>query len=255
MVERRDVARGDVFIPRYTTAAGRRRSLPGRASWDAAFEAARAAQDTLRRARFRNLRAAEMSFADLVAEPYLPTYAHAIPMTRKNLASHLGDGTGQPARAGANNARAAWFAVLHVFGATPTAAGTEPPKRQTREEDRTITPTESTLIRARVAGPGPAAPTPPPTSPGPSDAMLDNAVAGVGGEGPGGRCDAQIGTGCSGPRGHRRRPCRAPTCSLPRRDGRWSLERHHRLGQHRRCARWRGGLHVIDDLYGPVVVQ
>jgi hypothetical protein len=33
-----------------------------------------------------------MSFADLVAEHYLPTYEHASPIDRKNLASHLADG-------------------------------------------------------------------------------------------------------------------------------------------------------------------
>jgi integrase len=201
-VERRAGAHGDVFIARYTTPDGRRPSLPAEPSWDAAFEAARIVQDKLTRARYRDPRAAEMSFTDLVTEHYLPTYAHASPITRKNLASHLGNGTGQPARAGAKNARAARFALLFVFGATPIAAigpqqirvwqagmvregyshasilakrsvlsnvleiarangwielnpldaVTEPPKQQTHDEDRAITPPEWTLIRARIAG-------------------------------------------------------------------------------------------------------
>jgi hypothetical protein len=72
--------------------------------------------DRIERARFRDLRAARMTFAELVRDHYLPTYAHAAGNTRKNIDSDLGDGTGEAKRKGAKNERAARFQILHVFG-------------------------------------------------------------------------------------------------------------------------------------------
>ena len=76
----------------------------------------------------------------LVHERYLPTCEHVSPVTRKNLAAHLGDGTGEAARAGGKNARAAEYALLHVLGArqngwidvNPVSAVADPPNVRPR---------------------------------------------------------------------------------------------------------------------------
>jgi integrase len=112
-VEQRDHG----FVPRYTTPDGKRPSLPSRPTWLEAYEAACAEMDRIERARFRDPRATQMTFAELVRDHYLPTYAHAAGNTRKNIDSHLGDGTDGARRKGAKNQRAARFQILHVFGA------------------------------------------------------------------------------------------------------------------------------------------
>lgn len=201
-VEKRSGPRGAVYVGRYPLPDGRRPSVPSERSWAAAFEAARAEQDKLTRARFRDPRASHMTFTDLVADHFLPTYAHTSPIIRKNIASHLGDGTGRPVRGGGKNARAARHALLFVFGGKPIAtigpqdvrawqtsmvragyghasilakrsvlknilelarangwidvnpvdAVREPPKRQTTDADRALTPEEWVLVRARITG-------------------------------------------------------------------------------------------------------
>jgi hypothetical protein len=78
--------------------------------------------DKMERARFRDPQAARMTFAELVRDHYLPTYAHAARNTVKNLRSHLGDGTGEAKRSGAKNKRAARCQLLHVFGDLELAA-------------------------------------------------------------------------------------------------------------------------------------
>jgi integrase len=98
------------------TPAGKRPSLPARPTWLEAFEAACAEMDKIELARFRDPQAARMTFAELVRDHYLPTYAHAAGNTVKNLYSHLGDGTGEAKRKGAKNKRAARFQLLHAFG-------------------------------------------------------------------------------------------------------------------------------------------
>jgi hypothetical protein len=104
------------FVPRYTTPDGKRPSLPSRPTWLEAYEAACAEMDRIERARFRDARASQMTFAELVHDHYLPTYVHAAGNTRKNIDSHLGDGTGGAKRQGAKNQRAARFQIMHVFG-------------------------------------------------------------------------------------------------------------------------------------------
>jgi integrase len=104
------------FVARYTTPDGKRPSLPASATWLEAFNAACGEMDKIERARFRDPRATRMTFAELVRDHYLPTYAHAAGNTVKNIHSHLGGSTGQAARKGGKNQRAARFQLLPVFG-------------------------------------------------------------------------------------------------------------------------------------------
>lgn len=116
-VERRDGAKGTRYIGRYTLASGKRPSVPGRASWQEAFDAARAMQSKIDRARYRDPGGGTMTFAELVVEHYLPLQGDLSPVTCKNIASHLGDATGRPRAKGAKAERAARYALLPVFGA------------------------------------------------------------------------------------------------------------------------------------------
>lgn len=118
-VERRDGAHGPRYIGRYTLPSGKRPSLPGRASWQEAFDAARAEQSKLDRARYRDPGGGRMTFLELVVEHYLPLQGDLSPVTCKNIASHLGDATGRPRGQGVKAERAARFALLAVFGALP----------------------------------------------------------------------------------------------------------------------------------------
>ena len=118
-VERRRGPRGDLYIGRYTLPTGQRPSLPSRPSWQAAFDAARAQQDKVDRARYRDPGGARMTFTELVEEHYLPMQVDVSPVTRKNIRSHLGDGTGRPRAQGGKGARAARHQLLTVFGHLP----------------------------------------------------------------------------------------------------------------------------------------
>ena len=118
-VEQRRGAHGTVYIGRYTLASGKRPSLPGRPSWQEAFDAARAQQSKVDRARYRDPSSGSMTFYELVVEHYLPLQADLSPVTCKNIASHPGDATGRPRRQGAKGERAARFSLLGVFGALP----------------------------------------------------------------------------------------------------------------------------------------
>lgn len=119
-VERR--VRGDGstrFYARCTDPCGRRVTVPparGRA-WEDGVEAVAAAcvrQDELDRLHYRSQDLATIPFGDLVVEHYLPPLIDAAPNTRENTASHLGDGSGVPARRGTTPSGRAQPAVVRL---------------------------------------------------------------------------------------------------------------------------------------------
>jgi integrase len=116
------------FYARFTDAQGRRHVAPppdGGKTWDdwgQAFAAACARQDEAQRLSYRSRDGEKMLFRDLVAHHYLPTIKDAAPNTRKNTASHLGNGTGVPVRKGHYAERAARSQLLFAFGKLPIGA-------------------------------------------------------------------------------------------------------------------------------------
>jgi integrase len=118
-VSARAGAHGTRFTARYTLPGGTRAYIPAPVdSWDEAFRAACALQDKAERGGYRSVKAHEMTFAELAHSHFLPRYdgPNVATMTRRNVRSHMGDGTGRPARKGAKNERGARFALLFRFG-------------------------------------------------------------------------------------------------------------------------------------------
>jgi len=83
--------------------------------WGQAFAAACARQAKVERLSYRSRDGEKILFRDLVAHHYLPSISHAAPNTRKNTASHLGDGSGVPVRNGHYARRAARRQLLFAF--------------------------------------------------------------------------------------------------------------------------------------------
>ena len=128
-VESRQLADGSTcFYARCTDARGRRTvaAPPSGAQswpeWGQAFNAACTAQAEAERLTYRSTAGEKLLFADLVAHHYLPTLSDAVPNTRKNTASHLGDITGVPTRAGRYAERAVRSQLLPAFGHLPNGA-------------------------------------------------------------------------------------------------------------------------------------
>lgn len=128
-VERRRLADGTVrYHARCTDPRGRRHVVApptgGKTwpDWGEAFAAACAEQIRAERLSYRSHDGERLLFKDLVAYHYLPSIADAAANTRKNTASHLGDGTGISVRKGAYAARAARSQLLVAFGACPISA-------------------------------------------------------------------------------------------------------------------------------------
>lgn len=118
-VEERRGARATRYLGRYTTAAGDRPSVGTYGTWEEAFEVAAAAQRKVDRGR--DPRADRMTFNELIDDHWLPTVQVTSKNTIKNYRSHLGDGSGKPARKGGKAARAARFQLRTVFGTLPIA--------------------------------------------------------------------------------------------------------------------------------------
>jgi hypothetical protein len=125
-VESRQVADGtERFYARYTDQRGRRRVVkpPDSEStwpdWAEAFTAACVAQTEAQRLSCRSRDGERLLFRDLVRDHYLPSLRDASPNTRRNTASHLGDGSGVPTRHGPYRERAARSQLLFAFGHLP----------------------------------------------------------------------------------------------------------------------------------------
>ena len=125
-VESRQVADGtERFYARYTDPRGRRHVVkpPDGDStwpdWGEAFTAACTAQNEALRLTYRSRDGDRLLFRDLVRDHYLPSLRDASPNTRKNTASHLGDGSGVPTRSGLYGERAARSQLLFAFGHLP----------------------------------------------------------------------------------------------------------------------------------------
>ena len=73
-------------------------------------------QGDAERHSYQSLDGETILFRDLVHLHYLPSVSDAAPNTRKNTASHLGDGTGIPVRKGHYAERAARTGLLYAFG-------------------------------------------------------------------------------------------------------------------------------------------
>lgn len=116
------------FYARFTDPRGRRCVAPPHdggntwSDWGEAFAAACARQAEAERLSYRSRDGERILFRDLVAHHYLPSIKDAAPNTRKNTASHLGDGTGVPVRDGHYARRAARSQLLFAFGAVPIGA-------------------------------------------------------------------------------------------------------------------------------------
>jgi hypothetical protein len=77
-------------------------------------------EQKVNRARHSDPAAVTMRFGEFVVEHYLPLQAELSPVTRKNIASHVGDGTGRArGQGGAKAACAARHALLTVLGRRP----------------------------------------------------------------------------------------------------------------------------------------
>ena len=125
-VETRDMVDGiERFYARYTDPRGRRHVVKppdGRSSWadwGEAFTAACVAQIDAQRLSYRSRDGERLLFQDLVRHHYLPSLRDASPNTRKNTASHLGDGSGVPSRNSPSGERAARSQLLFAFGHLP----------------------------------------------------------------------------------------------------------------------------------------
>jgi len=122
---RRLAAGSQRFYARYTDPQGRRAAVaPPRGAkrwpdWGQAFTAACAAQDRAERSSYQSRDGEKILFKDLVADHYLPSIRDAAPNTRKNTASHLGDGTGIAVRNGPYAERGARTQLLFAFGKRP----------------------------------------------------------------------------------------------------------------------------------------
>jgi integrase len=128
-IESRVMADGtERFYARYTDPRGKRHVVKppdGRSSWadwGEAFAAACAAQSEVQRLSYRSRDGERLLFRDLVRDHYLPSLRDASPNTRKNTASHLGDGSGVPTRNSRYSDRAARSQLLFVFGHLPIGA-------------------------------------------------------------------------------------------------------------------------------------
>ena len=92
------------FYARYSDPRGRRHVVkpPDGDStwpdWGEAFTAGCVAQTESQRLSYRSRDGERLLFRDLVRDHYLPSFRDASPNTRKNTASHLGDGSGVPTR-------------------------------------------------------------------------------------------------------------------------------------------------------------
>ncbi|GAC1445401.1 MAG: hypothetical protein NVS3B26_21920 [Mycobacteriales bacterium] len=84
-----------------------------------AFTTAYPAQTGAQRLTCRNRAGERLLLRDLVRNHYLPSLRDASPNTRKNTASHLGDGSGVPTRQGRYGERAARSQLLFAFGPLP----------------------------------------------------------------------------------------------------------------------------------------
>ena len=128
-VETREMVDGsERFYARYTDPRGKRlvvKSTDGRSSWadwGEAFTAACVAQVEAERLSYRSRDGERLLFRDLVRDHYLPSLRDASPNTRKNTASHLGDGSGVPTRHSPTADRAARTQLLFAFGHLPIGA-------------------------------------------------------------------------------------------------------------------------------------
>lgn len=116
------------FYARYTDLRGKRRvvkSPDGRstfADWGEAFTSACIEQADAERLSYRSRDGERLLFRDLVSDHYLPSLRDASPNTRKNTASHLGDGSGLPTRHSPTAERAARSQLLYAFGHLPIGA-------------------------------------------------------------------------------------------------------------------------------------
>jgi hypothetical protein len=112
-------ATGTRYTARYTLPCGIHAYIPAPAdSWDEAFRIGCDLQDRVDRGGYRSATAHEMTFAELAHSHFLPRYdnSNVATMTRRNVRSHMGEGTGVATRSGAKNAREARFALLFRFG-------------------------------------------------------------------------------------------------------------------------------------------
>jgi hypothetical protein len=73
----------------------------------ATLDLARTGQIEVDRARYRDPGGARRTFAELVEERHLPLQTELSPVTRRNVAFHLGDATGRPWAKGGKAERAA----------------------------------------------------------------------------------------------------------------------------------------------------
>lgn len=108
-------AKGTRYTARYTLSGGIREYIPTPVdSWDEAFRIACDLQDRVDRGGYRSAKAHGMTFAELAHGHFLPHYdsPNVATMTRRNVRSHMGDGTGVPTRKGAKNERGARCALL-----------------------------------------------------------------------------------------------------------------------------------------------
>lgn len=112
-------AKGTRYTARYTLPGGMREYIPTPVdSWDEACRIAGDLQDRVDRGGYRSAKTHGMTFADLVHGHFLPRYdtPNVATMTRRNVRSPMGDGTGVPTRKGAKNERVARFALRFRFG-------------------------------------------------------------------------------------------------------------------------------------------
>ncbi len=122
---RRTSEGGQSFYARYTDPRGKRHAVkpPGGGSswsdWGEAFTAACTAQTEAARLSYRSRDGERLLFGDLVRDHYLPSLRDASPNTRKNTASHLGDGSGAATRNSRYAQRAARSQLLYAFGHLP----------------------------------------------------------------------------------------------------------------------------------------
>ena len=128
-VETREMVDGtERFYARHTDPRGKRlvvKSPDGRSSWadwGEAFTAACVARVEAERLSYRSRDGERLLFRDLVRDHYLPSFRDASPNTRKNTASHLGDGSGVPTRHSPTADRAARTQLLFAFGHLPIGA-------------------------------------------------------------------------------------------------------------------------------------
>ncbi|HWH30743.1 MAG TPA: hypothetical protein VNU26_17610 [Mycobacteriales bacterium] len=168
-IEARQVKNGSTrYYARFTDRHGRRCVVPppegGKtwSDWGQAFAAACAQQSEAERLSYRSRGGETLLFRDLVADHYLPPIKDAAPNTRKNTASHLGDGSAVPARKRAlrSTRRAQSTAVAYghraigAIGQNEVAAVDQPDGRQARStralpDESTTAPTRALRVSQR----------------------------------------------------------------------------------------------------------